>query len=174
MSGKAPPSSAKKEVIVPICLNRRAGFDYFIEKRFEAGIQLLGSEVKACRDGKVQLVDSFASIEKDECYLHKAHIAEYKHGGPHFNHVPVRRRRLLLHKKEIRNLEALLEQQGYTLIPMKMYFKNGKAKVELGLGKGKTKGDKRAATKEREDSLQMDKAIKRRTNSRSSSSYDDE
>jgi SsrA-binding protein len=173
MNQKAPSSSPKKEHIVPICQNRRASFDYFIEKKFEAGIELVGSEVKACREGKVQLVDSFASIEKDECFLHKAHISEYKHGGPHFNHPPVRRRKLLLRKREIRNLEALLEQKGYTLVPIRMYFKNGKAKVELGLGKGKTKGDKRETVKQREDTVQMNQAVKRRPNPRSSSFYDD-
>lgn len=167
-------SPAKKEIIIPICQNRRATFDYFIEKRIETGIELLGSEVKSCRQGKVQLVDSFAQVENDQCYLFKAHIAEYKQGGPYFNHTPVRKRKLLLHKREIRNLQALSDRQGYTLVPLRMYFKNGKAKVEIGLGKGKTQGDKRSSIKEREDAVQMDKAVKRRLSSRSSSSYDDE
>src|SRR4051812_39614154 len=92
-----------------ICQNKRAGFDFHIEKRFEAGLVLKGSEVKSCRDGKVQLVDSFASFERDGVYLLKAHIAEYKQGGPFFNHEPARKRKLLLSKKEINQLKTAVE-----------------------------------------------------------------
>ena len=133
-----------------ISLNRQAGFQYHIEKKIEVGIVLTGSEVKSCREGRVQLVDSYAGFERGEVFLYKIHIAEYKQSGPHFNHEPARKRKLLLHKREIKNLGALVEQQGYTLVPLKFYFKAGKVKVEIGLCKGKTKGDKRESIKNRE------------------------
>ena len=123
-----------------ISQNKKATFDYHIEKRIEAGLVLVGSEVKSCRDGRVQLVDSYAAFERDGLYLLKAHIGEYKQGGPYFNHVPVRKRKLLLHKREIDNLKAQTEQQGYTLVPLRMYFKGGRAKIELGLAKGALPG----------------------------------
>jgi len=139
-----------------ICSNKKARHDFVINKTFEAGIVLKGSEVKSCRNGRVQLVDSFAMPEKGEIYLHKAHIAEYKQGGPFFNHEPVRKRKLLMHRKEIANLQAEIDKAGYTLVPLKMYFKRGKAKVELGLAKGKTKGDKRQTLKKKD----IDKKIR--------------
>jgi len=141
--------------------NRKARHDYHIEKVIEAGIQLLGSEVKSCREGRVQLVDSYAGFERGELYLYKANIAEYKQGGPYFNHPPVRRRKLLLHKREIKNFEAIISQQGMTLVPTKMYFKDGKAKVELGLAKGKNRGDKRQALKARDSDRSMAQARRR-------------
>jgi SsrA-binding protein len=144
-----------------IAQNKRAFHDFVIEKKFEAGLELKGSEVKSCRDSRVQLVDSYASIEKDEIYLYKAHIAEYLQGGPFYNHVPTRKRKLLMHKKEIQNLRALIEQDGYTLIPLRMYFKRGRAKIELGLAKGKTKGDKRATLKKQQDQRAIDRAVRR-------------
>lgn len=122
---------------------------------------LAGSEVKSLRDGKAQLVDSFANFEKDGVYLHKANIAEYKQGGPYFNHVPTRKRKLLLNKREIANLKAAIEQEGYTLIPTKIYFKKGLAKVEIALAKGKTKGDKRQSTKTKEDDRRLRAASRR-------------
>lgn len=144
-----------------VCLNKRAGFDYHLEKRFEAGLVLTGSEVKSLRDGKAQLVDSFAIFEKDGVYLHKANINEYKQGGPYFNHVPTRKRKLLLNKREIENLKAAIEQEGYTVIPTKIYFKNGLAKIEIALAKGKTKGDKRQTTKTKEDDRRLRAASRR-------------
>lgn len=133
-----------------ICENRKARHDYHIDKVMEAGIQLTGSEVKSCREGRVQLVDSYAMVERGELYLHKANIAEYKQGGPYFNHPPVRKRKLLVHKREMRSLLEAVQQQGMTLVPTKMYFRRGKAKVELGLARGKTKGDKRQSQKTRD------------------------
>ncbi|MBS1985571.1 MAG: SsrA-binding protein SmpB [Bdellovibrionales bacterium] len=144
-----------------ICENRKARHDYIIEKTFEAGIQLTGSEVKSCRDGKVQLVDAFASFERGEIFLLKANIAEYKQSGPYFGHPMVRKRKLLLHKKEIINLQAIVQQKGMTLVPTKMYFKAGKAKVELGLAKGKTKGDKRDSLKTRDVNSELARARRR-------------
>lgn len=144
-----------------ICQNRRAFHDFIIDKKLEAGIELKGSEVKSCREGRVQLVDSYAFFEKHELFLLKASISEYKQGGPYFNHEPSRKRRLLLHKRELKNLRAQVEQEGATLIPLKFYFKKGRVKVELGLARGKTKGDKRQSTKDREDSRNMDRALRR-------------
>jgi SsrA-binding protein len=142
--------------------NRRAKFDYHVEKKLEAGIVLQGSEVKSCREGKVQLVDSYATIERGELFLMKAHIAEYKQGGPFFNHEPTRKRKLLMHTREIRQLKASLEQEGYTLVPLKIYFSSkGIAKVELGLAKGKTKGDKRQSSKDQAQKRDVDKAMRR-------------
>lgn len=143
-----------------ICVNRKASFNYHLEKKYEAGIALKGSEVKSCRDAKVQLVDSYASIEKGEIFLYKAHISEYKQGGPFFNHEPARKRKLLLHKEEIQKIQAALNEKGFTLVPTKMYFKKGRAKVELALAKGKNKGDKRQSLKEKDVKRDMDKARK--------------
>lgn len=141
--------------------NRRARFDYHVEKKFEAGISLVGSEVKSCREGKVQLVDSYATIERGELFLMKAHIAEYKQGGPFFNHEPTRKRKLLMHRREITQLREALEQDGYTLVPLRIYFSKGLAKVELGLAKGKTKGDKRQTLKDKDEKRSVDKAMRR-------------
>lgn len=141
--------------------NRRARFNFQIEKKIEAGIQLKGSEVKSLREGKVQLVDSYAAFERGELFLVKAHISEFKQGGPFFNHEPTRKRKLLLHKKEILNLQAQIDQQGYTLVPLRIYFKKGKAKVELGLAKGKKQADKRQSIKDRDEKRSVDRAMRR-------------
>jgi len=165
MSQKSKKTKGAKSPVAggdsKIADNRRARFDYHVEKKIEAGIVLLGSEVKSCREGKVQLVDSFASFERDELFLVKAHIAEYKQGGPFYNHEPTRKRKLLLHRREITVLKAATEQEGLTLVPLKIYFSKGKAKVELGLAKGKNKGDKRDTSKEREGKRQVDRAMRR-------------
>jgi SsrA-binding protein len=141
--------------------NRQASHNYHLEKKFEAGLVLKGSEVKSCRDGKVQLVDAYASVDRGEMWLHKANIAEYKQGGPFFNHVPTRTRKMLLHKREIANIKALLETKGYTLIPVRMYFKDSRIKVEVALARGKTKGDKRETSKTRETDRDMRAAVRR-------------
>lgn len=154
----AKPSAAGSKLVVQ---NKRAGFNYHIEEKIEAGMVLVGSEVKSARLGKVQLVDAYAAIEKGQVYLHKAHIAEYAQGGPHFNHVTTRKRKLLLHRRQIATLKAKMEQQGYSLVPTRVYFKRGLAKIELGLGKGKNKGDKRRSVKEKESVRSMDRARKR-------------
>lgn len=144
-----------------IAVNRKATHDFHIEERLECGIKLKGSEVKSCRLGKVQLVDSFASIHKGELFLQKAHIAEFAQSGPYFNHEAVQDRKLLVHKRELLKLQALIEQKGYTLIPLRFYFKKGKVKVELGLARGKTKGDKRNTQKEKDTKRQMEAAKRR-------------
>jgi len=164
------PAQKEKKIIL-ITQNKRAVFDFHVEKRIEAGIVLTGSEVKSCRAGKVQLADSYAMVEKGEVYLFKVHITEYDKASPFFSHPPVRKRKLLLHKREITDLKTRVEQQGYTLVPLRMYFKGSNAKVELGLAKGKNKGDKRSTIKEKEESRQVDRAVRRGRNT--SRDYDD-
>ena len=152
--------------------NKKAFHNFIIEKKYEAGLVLQGSEVKSIRAGKVQLVDSYASIERGELYLYKAHITEYAQSGPYFNHLATRKRKLLMHKREIKNIGALIEQKGYTLVPLKIYLSKGHIKVELGLAKGKTKGDKRQSEKDRDSDRDLGAA--RRLDRRSSAGYDDE
>ena len=127
-----------------IARNRRAGFDYVLEDRYECGLILLGSEVKSLRDGKVEIVDAYGTIEKGEAWLYQLYIAPFEQAAV-FGHEPRRKRKLLLNKSEIQKLESALKDRGYTLIPTRLYFKDGRAKIELVLGRGKTKGDKRQA-----------------------------
>jgi SsrA-binding protein len=124
--------------------NRHAGHDYLLLERFEAGLVLAGTEVKAAREGKVQLRDAYASIEQGEAWLHNVHISEYSHGNRE-NHDPVRRRKLLLHRSEIHKLIGKTREKGLALIPLKFYLKKGKIKCELALAKGKKLHDKREA-----------------------------
>jgi len=129
-----------------ICQNKKAWHDYFIEDRYEAGISLLGSEVKSLRLGKVSLGDSYAKIKNGEIYLVDAHISPYPYAN-RFNHDPLRPRKLLLHKREIQRLTGKVQEKGFTLIPLRLYFSDGKVKVELGLAKGKKQYDKRETLK---------------------------
>lgn len=130
-------------------LNRKAKFNYFIVLEYEAGIELKGTEIKSIRKGSVSLDDSYARIKKGEVFLTNAYIARYEEGNI-FNHDERRERKLLLHKNEIRKLDKEIELNHYTLIPLKMYFKKGKAKVLLGLCKGKKLFDKRETIKKRD------------------------
>jgi SsrA-binding protein len=125
-----------------IAENRKARHDFHIEETIEAGIALQGTEVKSLRLGRVNLRDSFAKVEKGEVFLHGLHISPYEQGN-RFNHDPLRVRKLLLHRREIRRLIGKTREEGYTLVPTKLYFKNGKCKVELALAKGKKLYDKR-------------------------------
>jgi len=140
-----------------ISKNRRATYDYAIEDRFEAGMVLLGSEVKSLRDGKTNLQDCYCKIEQGEAFLLNCNIAPYKF-ATHFNHEPERPRKLLLNKKEIAKIKKANEQGGYTIVPIKMYFKNGKAKLEIGIGKGKKNFDKRQNIAERDSKRRMQRA----------------
>lgn len=129
--------------------NKKAYFDYYIEKKIEAGIVLTGTEIKSVRNGSANLKDSYAKIKKDEIYIINMFIAKYDNGS--YNNQDERRtRKLLLHKKEIKRLEEYSNKEGYTLIPLELYFKNNKAKIKLGVAKGKHNYDKRQAIKERE------------------------
>ena len=123
-------------------LNRKASFNYFIQEEIECGIVLTGTEIKAIREGKANIKDSYAIIRNNECYLLNMHISKYDEGNI-FNHEENRTRKLLLHKKEILRLKTSLEQEGLTLIPLKLYFKENKLKVSLGICKGKKLYDKR-------------------------------
>ena len=140
--------------------NRKARHDYFIHETYEAGIALKGTEVKALRQGKSNLKDSYAQIDKQaELYLHNLHISPYEQGNQ-FNHDPLRVRKLLMHKGEINKLLGKIKEQGYTLVPLKLYFTNGKVKVELALATGKKLYDKRQSLAEKEAGRQIERALK--------------
>ena len=132
-----------------ICLNRKASFNFFFEDLLEAGIVLKGSEIKSIRDGKVNISDSYAVEKNGEIILINSHIASYKQAS-HSNHNPLDERKLLLHKKEINKLIGKMQRDRFTIIPTKMYFKKGKAKIELAIAKGKKQFDKRASKKTRD------------------------
>ena len=142
-------------------LNRKARFDYNIESTLEVGIVLQGTEIKSVRSGKANIKDSYAIVKNDELYLLNAHIAEYEQGN-RFNHEENRTRKLLAHKSEIKKLKNKLDLEGYTLIPLKLYFKNGNLKVLIGLAKGKKNYDKKEAIKERDIKREMKKEFKYR------------
>jgi len=150
------------EGIKIIVQNRKARHDYDIIDTYEAGLVLHGTEVKALREGRANLKDSYARVEGDEAFLHKIHISEYLQAN-RFNHEPERKRKLLLHKKEIDRLKSRAEEKGLTLIPLKMYFKRGKAKVELGVARGKKQYDKRHDIAKRDAQRALDQALKSRT-----------
>ena len=141
--------------------NRKARHNYFLEDRYEAGLMLKGTEVKALREGQASLQDAYAIFQGKELFLLNAHIPHYKMGNRE-NHDPLRTRKLLMHRSELSKIIGKLDQKGYTLVPLKMYFKKGMAKVELALGKGKKSHDKRRATQERDAKRQMDR-LKRKT-----------
>ena len=140
-------------------LNRKASFNYFIQEEIECGIVLTGTEIKAIREGKANIKDSYAIIRNNECYLLNMHISKYDEGNI-FNHEENRTRKLLLHKKEILRLKTSLEQEGLTLIPLKLYFKENKLKVSLGICKGKKLYDKRETMKEKDQRREASKLMK--------------
>ena len=140
-------------------LNKRARFDYFIEEEIEAGIVLTGTEIKSIRAGKANIGDSYAIIRNNEIYLLNTHISEYTEGN-RFNHDEVRTRKLLMHKKEILKLSNKVDIEGYTLIPLKIYFSKGRAKVLIGVCKGKKNYDKRETIKERDIKRKLEKDLK--------------
>ncbi len=142
-----------------VAQNKKAYHDYSIEDTFEAGIQLLGTEVKSLRAGRANLKDSYVLIKDTEVYLFNCHISPYTHGNI-MNHEPLRTRKLLLHRKEIDRLKDKARLKGYTLIPLKIYFKGPFAKVEVGLGKGKREYEKRETIKEREAKRDIERAMR--------------
>ncbi|MFK3935901.1 SsrA-binding protein SmpB [Alkalihalobacillus sp. NPDC078783] len=146
-----------------VAQNKKARHDYFVEETFEAGMVLQGTEIKSMRAGRMNLKDSFARIRNGEVYLHNAHIAEYEQGN-RFNHEPTRARKLLLKKKEISQLIGQTQQQGYSLVPLKVYIKNGFAKVLLGVAKGKKNYDKRDTLRRQDAKREVDRALKERFN----------
>lgn len=155
----------RKNGSTPVIENRKARHDYFIEETIEAGIALVGSEIKSIRAGRVNLTESYVRIERGEAVLLNAHIATWLQAGTHFNHEPLRPRKLLLHQAEIRHLRAKTEQKGLTLVPLKMYFVRGKAKLEVGVAKGKKLYDKRDAMAERDSKLEIARALRERSKS---------
>lgn len=144
-----------------IAQNKKAYHDYFIEDTYEAGIVLQGTEIKSIRAGRVNLKDSYAKVEKGEVFLHNMHISPYEQGN-RYNHDPLRTRKLLLHKKEIAKLLGITKEQGYSLVPLKIYFKNGYAKVLIGLAKGKKNYDKREDLKQKEAKRDIERAFRER------------
>jgi SsrA-binding protein len=142
-----------------ICINKKASHSYFIEEKYEAGLVLQGTEVKSLREGRANLKESYARVKDDEVFLYNCHISPYSHGN-RSNHDPIRPRKLLLHRREIRKLIGKVAERGYTLVPISLYFTRGKAKLEIGLGKGKKLHDKRHTMKERDAKREMERAFK--------------
>lgn len=148
-----------KQYEKPLAQNRKASHDYFIEDTYEAGIVLQGTEIKSIRAGRVSLKDAHVRIINGEATIINMHIATYEQGN-RFNHEPTRSRKLLLHRKEIDKLFGLVQQKGYAIVPLKLYIKNGFAKVLIGLGKGKKQYDKREDQKKKQMKRDIDRAMK--------------
>lgn len=144
-----------------VATNRRARFEYHLEEVYEAGLVLTGTEVKSLRAGRASIGDAFARVERDEVWLYHMHIPPYEAGNI-FNHDPLRKRKLLLHRSQIRRVVGKAREKGYTLVPLRLYFKHGVAKVELAVARGKRQYDKRAAIEEREAQRRIDRAVRRR------------
>jgi SsrA-binding protein len=143
--------------------NRKARFDYFIEETIEAGIVLVGSEIKSIRAGRANLREGYVRIERDEAWLLNAHISPWPQSGTYFNHEPLRPRTLLLHREEIERLQGKVNQKGLTLVPLKMYITKGRAKVEIALAKGKKLYDKRDTVAERDSQRDLQRVMRERT-----------
>ena len=156
-----PKTSSNNDPVKVITVNRQAYHDYYIERTIEAGIALKGTEIKSIRDGKVNLRGSYAIARNGELWLENSHIAVYEHGN-RYNHEPMRNRKLLLHRREINQFVGRVETKGLTLIPLKLYLKGGRAKIELGLGRGKKLYDKREAIAERDVKREIERAIRTR------------
>ena len=144
-----------------IASNKKAFHDYFVEEKYECGIALFGTEVKSIRLGKVNLKESWAQIRKGEVWVEGMHISPYEQGNI-FNRDPLRAKKLLMHKREIRKLDSLVMRQGYTLVPLEIYLKDGKMKVQLGLCKGKQVHDKRDAMAKRDSDREIQRALRNR------------
>ncbi|HZK37467.1 MAG TPA: SsrA-binding protein SmpB [Clostridia bacterium] len=144
-----------------VSTNRKARHDYFIEETYETGIALVGTEVKSIRQGKINIKDGYAQVENGEVFLYNVHISPYEQGNI-FNRDPLRARRLLLHKNEIRKLIGYVQQKGYALIPLSFYLKNGLVKVELGVGIGKKKYDKRQVLAEKDAERRIEREFRER------------
>lgn len=153
--------AGSKESIKLVANNKKAYYDYFIEDKYEAGVALHGTEVKSIRMGKCSIKESYIKIENGEVYIYGMHISPYEKGNI-FNKDPVRTRKLLMHKREIRKLHALVKQDGYTLVPLSVYFKDARVKVEIGLCKGKKNYDKRESTAKRDANREIDRTMKER------------
>jgi SsrA-binding protein len=164
----AGSGSAQPDDLRPVATNRRARHEYWIEETHEAGIALTGTEVKSLRTGHVNLADAFARIDGGEAWLMHLHISPYEQGNIQ-NHDPMRTRKLLLHKREIERLGSRVQQRGYTLVPLRIYFRRGVAKVELGLARGRHTYDKRERIAERDAGRRIARALGARDGGRRSS-----
>ena len=151
----------EKKGIKPVAQNRKARHDYYVEEHYEAGIELAGTEVKSIRAGTVNLKDAYCAVKDGELLVHGLHISPYEKGNI-FNKDPVRDRRLLMHKREIRKLHALVQRDGYTLIPLSLYFKNARVKLEVGLCRGKKNYDKRDAAAARDAKREIARSLRER------------
>ena len=149
----------QQDGISVVATNRAARHNFFIEDSFEAGMVLRGSEVKSLRESKVQLAEAFAHLDGGEMWLHNLHIAPYSHSQAHSGHDTLRKRKLLLHRREIDRIAARLQQERLSLVPMRLYFKDGKAKVELAVAKGKVSYDKRQSLKKAEAKRDIERAM---------------
>jgi len=152
-------SVPKQLGIKQVAQNKKAYHEYFIEEKYEAGIELAGTEVKSIRQGRINLKDSFCAVKNGELFVHGMHISPYEQGNI-FNKDPVRARRLLMHKKEILKLHARVKQDGLTLVPLSVYFKDSRVKVEIGLAKGKKLYDKRDSAAAKDARREMDRKMK--------------
>jgi SsrA-binding protein len=150
-----------REHVKIVAVNRRATHDYFIDDRFEAGLVLTGTEIKSIREGRVNLREGYARITGNEAWLTNVHIARYEQGN-RYNHEPLRDRKLLLHRDEIAELVGRVRQRGYTIIPLQLYLKHGRAKVELGLARGKREFDKRESIAKREAQREIERGLRDR------------
>ncbi len=151
----------RQKGIKPVAQNKKAYHEYFVEEAYECGLSLQGTEVKSIREGRVNLKESFCMIRNGEIFAEGMHISPYEQGNV-FNHDPLRPKKLLMHKNEIRKLAGLVSRQGYTLIPLKVYLKDGRMKLELGLCKGKQLHDKRDAAAERDAQRDIERAFSSR------------
>ena len=151
----------QREARESVAKNRRASHEYQILETWEAGIALTGTEVKALRSGKANISDAYGIVRDGEVYLLNLHIPPYERGG-YANHEPTRTRKLLLHRSEIRKMIGAVERQGLTLVPLELYFRGGRAKVSLALGRGKKLHDRRADERRRDDEREMARALRRR------------
>jgi SsrA-binding protein len=157
---KKPPGKDDKPTLKVVSDNRRARHEFEILEVVEAGVELSGTEVKSLRQGRANLADAFARVEEDQMWLYNCHISPYDHGN-RFNHDPVRKRRLLMHKKQIVKLKSRIQEKGLTLVPLKLFFKGNWAKVDLALARGKLLYDKRQSITKRENQRQMERLVKR-------------
>ena len=147
--------------IKPVAQNRKAFHDYFVEEKIECGIALFGTEVKSIRQGKVNLKESWAQVRKGEIWAEGMHISPYEQGNV-FNRDPLRPKKLLLHKSEIRKLDSIVMRQGYTLVPLEVYFRNGRVKIQLGLCKGKQLHDKRDSMARKDSEREIQRALRQK------------
>ena len=154
------PEKDKKDGERDMAVNRRAFHDYFVDEKYECGLVLTGTEVKSIREGRCNLRDGYVRIDGSEAWLENVHISPYAQGNL-MNHEPMRPRKLLLHRKQIASLIGKVRQKGYTLIPLRVYFARNRAKVEIGLGRGKRQYDKRQAIAERDAKREIERATRR-------------